>query len=257
VVLTGGSISELVALEREAAMADIGFGNRLVGLAGTEGEFAKSLLAIAQKLTGGEGASARTPFPHGIGSIELTATVEPQKIQFSLKIVDAAGKPVSPFTAELTETAFGSTAADILTYCVSLDTNDDPAMTDCNAFVKKVASKFGVTVDASLDADGIVDSFGSAPFTKTTMDPAAAMSWANDGLVVAGMKKAELSNYSPHKNGHVSIVHSTADSAHPGFPMASWGSLGGRGKSNTSIRKSFPATACDDGVVHFAFAQTS
>jgi hypothetical protein len=123
--------------------------------------------------------------------------------------------------------------------------------------VKKVAGNFGVTIDAGLDADGIVGSFGSAPFTKTTTDPATAMSWANDGLVVGGMTKAQLNKYGPHKNGHVSIVHNTADSAHPGFPMASWGSLGGRGMSNTSIRQSFPAAACDEDKVHFAFASTS
>jgi hypothetical protein len=228
-----------------------------VGLGGTEGEFAKNLLAIAHKLTGGEGTSARTPFPHGIGSIEVTATVEPQKIQFSLKITDAAGKPVSPLAAKLLEAASTSVAGDILNFCISLDTNDDPVMTDCNAFVKKVAGNFGVIIDASLDADGIVGSFGSAPFTKTTTDPATAMSWANDGLVVAGMKKEELNAYGPHSNGHVAIIHNIADSAHPGFPMASWGSLGGRGKSNTSIRQSFPAAACDDSAVHFAFAQTN
>jgi hypothetical protein len=130
-------------------------------------------------------------------------------------------------------------------------------MTDCNAFVRKVAANFGVTIDSSLDADGIVGSFGSAPFTKTTMDPATAMSWANDGLVVAGMTKAELNKYGPHSNGHVAIIHNAPDTAHPGFPMASWGSLGGRGKSNTSVRQSFPATACDDDAVHFAFAPTS
>jgi hypothetical protein len=245
----------VLALERGAEMVNME-GSRSVGLAGSEGEFAKALLAIAQKLTGGEGSSARTPFPHGIGSIEVTATVEPQKIQFSLKIADAGGRPVSSFT-ELTEAASRSIAADILNYCVSLDNNDDPVMTDCNAFVKNVAGNFGVTIDAGLDADGIVGSFGSGPFTKTTTDPATAMSWANDGLVVGGMTKAELNKYGPHTNGHVSIVHNTADSAHPGFPMASWGSLGGRGKSNTSIRQSFPAAACDEDKVHFAFAPTS
>jgi hypothetical protein len=227
------------------------------GFGGTEGEFAKTLMAITQKLTGGEGFGGPTTFPHGIGNIEITATLEPQKISFSLKIADAIGKPTSPLTTGFTKAASSSTAADILNYCVSLDTSNDPVMTDCNAFVKKVAANFGVTIDASLDADGIVGSFGSTPFTKTTMDPAIAMSWANDGLVVAGMTKAELNGFGPHSNGHVAIVHNTADTAHPGFPMASWGSLGGRGQSNTSIRQSFPATACDADAMHFAFAPTS
>jgi hypothetical protein len=56
------------------------------GLRGTEGEFAETLMAITQRLTGGESASGLTrPFPHGIGNIEITATLEPQKISFSLK----------------------------------------------------------------------------------------------------------------------------------------------------------------------------
>lgn len=148
-------------------------------------------------------------------------------------------------------------ATDILEYCVGLDSNDDPVMTDCNAFVKKVAGNFGVTIDPGLDADGITGAFGSAPFTKATTDPAVAMSWANDGLVVAGMTKSDLDNYGPHSHGHVAIAHNTADANHPGFSMASWGSLGGRGKSNTSIRLSFPAAACDNHAVHFGFAPTS
>jgi hypothetical protein len=133
-----------------------------------------------------------------------------------------------------------------------------PVMVDCNAFVKKVASNFGVTIDPSLDADGIVNSFGSSPLTQTTMDPATAMSWSSGGLVVAGMRKADLDpTYGSYSHGHVAIVHNVADPNHPGFPMASWGKLGApgtRGKSNTSIRQSFPATACDDNAVHFAFA---
>lgn len=150
-----------------------------------------------------------------------------------------------------------SIADDILNYCETLDSNNDPAMGDCNAFVKNVAGQFGVTINASLNADGIVGSFGSAPFTKTTMDPTTAMSWANDGLVIAGMTKTELNaGYGPHSNGHVAVVHNIADSNHRNFPMASWGVLGGRGKSDASIRLSFPAAACDADAVHFAFAPT-
>lgn len=134
---------------------------------------------------------------------------------------------------------------------------DNPVMKDCYQFVKKVAAQFGVTIGANLDADGIVNSFSSPPFTKTTMDPATAISWANDGFVVAGMKKAELDDTDrPHSNGHVAIVHNQSDPNHEGLPMASSGTLGSRGKSNKSIRISFPATACDEAV-HFAFAPTS
>jgi hypothetical protein len=171
---------------------------------------------------------------------------------------DALGKPAPDLIARALDAVSSAIAANILNYCVSLDTNDDPVMKDCNAFVKNVTGNFGVTIDPSLDADGIVDSFTSAPFTKTTMDPSAAISWANDGLVVAGMKRAELDGtYGNYSHGHVAIVHNIADPNHPGFPMASWGTLGGRGKSDTSIRQSFPAAACDDDAVHFAFAPTN
>jgi hypothetical protein len=232
--------------------------NEQAGLTGTEGDFVRALLGIAQTLTGAGRSSTSAPFPHGIGTIEINASVEPQKINFSLKITDATGKVASTTAARLLDTVPGAVATDILNYCVSLDTNDDAVMTDCNAFVKKVGGNFNVTIGSALDADGIVDSFSSAPFTKTTMDPATAISWANDGLVVAGMKKADLDGtYGSYSHGHVAIVHNLADPNHPGFPMASWGTLGGRGKSDTSIRQSFPAAACDDDAVHFAFAPTN
>jgi hypothetical protein len=248
----------IVAFQPAATMVNVGGANQSVGLTGTEGEFVKALLAIAQKLTDAQRTGVPAPFPHGIGTVEIAATVEPLRISFSLKITDADGRPASAPAARPLDAASSSIAATILTYCVALDTNDDPVMKDCNAFVKNVAGNFGVTIDATLDADGIVDSFTNAPFTKTTMDPSAAISWANEGLVVAGMKRAELDGaYGSYSHGHVAIVHDIADPNHPGFPMASWGTLGGRGKSDTSIRQSFPAAACDDDAVHFAFAPTS
>ncbi len=156
------------------------------------------------------------------------------------------------------DTTPDSISADILNYCLSLDRANDPVMRDCNAFVKKVAGKFGVPIDPGLDADEIVDAFPAAPFTKTTTNPVTAMLWAKDGLVVAGMTLAELdAGYGTHTNGHVAIVHPAADPDHSGFPMASWGVLGGQGKSNVSIRWTFPAAACDADAVHFAFAPAS
>jgi hypothetical protein len=230
------------------------------GLRGVEGEFASALLQIVQKvLSNKPDPAGPVLFPHGVGTLEMTASVEPQKINFSVKITDALAKPITGVSPRVAlEFAPGAIADDILNYCVSLDTADDPVMKDCNAFVKKVGSHFGVTIP-DLDADGIVDSFSSAPFSKTTMDPATAMAWASDGLVVAGMKKSELNpTYgTKYDHGHVAIVHATEDPAHPGYPMASWGSLGGRGTSDTSIRQSFPAAACNNHAVHFAFAVTS
>jgi hypothetical protein len=224
------------------------------GLTGTEAEISRALLAIMQKLTSGQSTDVRSAFPHGIGTIDISAKVEPAKISLSLKITDAAGRLASPLVDRFIDT----TGDKILKYCVSLDDDDDAVMGDCNAFVKKVANNFGVTIDATADADGIVDSFGSAPFTKTTMDPKVAMGWAKDGLVVAGMKKSELDgHYGKYTHGHVAIAHNAEDQAHPGFPMASWGTIEGRGQSNTTIRQSFKAKACDDRAVHFAFAPTS
>ncbi|MGM5000116.1 hypothetical protein AB8A05_15390 [Tardiphaga sp. 538_B7_N1_4] len=223
-------------------------------LTGTEAEFSRALLAIMQRLTSAQSAGAPSAFPHGIGTIDISATIEPAKISLSFKITDAAGKLGSPLVSRLIDT----TGDQILKYCVSLDEADDGVMTDCNAFVKKVASNFGVTIDSTADADKIVDSFGGAPFTKTTTDPKVAMGWAKDGMVVAGMKKSELDgHYGNYTHGHVAIVHNAEDQVHKGFPMASWGTIGGRGRSNTTIRQSFKAKACDDKAVHFAFAPTS
>jgi hypothetical protein len=227
-------------------------------------EFANALLDILRKIVDVSSSTtlvnAPMLFPRGIGLININTSIEPQKISLSLKISDTSVQGIEPsprFTDRLTAIA-PSVADDIMSYCVSLDTSGDPVMTDCNAFVKKVGAHFGITIP-DLNADGIVDSFSAAPFSKTTMDPAIAMSWAKDGLVLAGMKIAELNPAygTQYHNGHVAIVHPTEDSNHPGFPMASWGTLGGRGHANRSIRQSFPAAACDDGAVHFAFASGS
>jgi hypothetical protein len=231
------------------------------GLQGVESEFATALLQTVRTLISEKSDQSAGPvlFPHGVGTFELTASVEPQKISLSVKIADAGAKPAAAVLPRAAlEMAPQTISDDILNYCVSLDTTDNPVMKDCNAFVKNVGSHFGVTIP-DLDADGIVDSFPSAPFSKITMDPATAMLWARDGLVVAGMKKSELNPAygTKYDHGHLAIVHATEDPAHPGYPMASWGSLGGRGKSNTSIRYSFPAAACNDHAVHFAFAATS
>jgi hypothetical protein len=223
------------------------------GLTGAEAEFSRVLSAILQKLTTAQSTGTPCAFPHGIGTIEIAATIEPSKISLSLKMADAT----KPALVQVAKRLDGSIADKILNYCISLDTAGDPAMNDCNAFVKKIAGNFGVTIDATADADKIVASFTGAPFTKTTRDPSTAILWANDGLVVAGMKQAELNQYGPHSHGHLAIVHNTVDPSHTDFPMASWGSIDGGGTSNTSIRQSFPAAACDADAVHFAFAPTS
>jgi hypothetical protein len=191
-------------------------------------------------------------FPFGITKLNVEIKL-PGDTGFSLLLQgpDQVNAPKSLFRMKLI-------ADDILDICVALDQNNDPVMGDCNAFVKKVGTAVGVAIP-DLDADGIVNAFNVAPFSKTTMNPVEAMAWAKDGLVIAGMTKADLNPAygTKYKNGHVAVVHSIEDPAHPGFPMASWGVLNGRGKSNTSIRLSFPAQACTDNTVRYAFAATS
>jgi hypothetical protein len=229
-----------------------------------ETELRVAVLEIVQKVLkdASDGGGGRNRlFPNGVGLVEVQATLDLPKFTLSARIADVQYPPSGPKPAGLFE-AVGpkilAVADDILTYCISLDNNNDPVMKDCNAFVKKVGKQFGVPIP-DTNADGIVDAMNAAPFSKTTMDPAEAMGWAANGLVVAGMKLSELNpKYgTKYTNGHVAIVHATEDSAHPGFPMASWGRLGGRGQSNASIRLSFPAKACDDHAVHFAYAETS
>jgi hypothetical protein len=231
-------------------------------LKGIEMELASAVLDIVRKLVT-DATKERLPgkaglFPNGIGLFEIQTSIELSKITLSARIADVTIAPVSTKAFDLSDLTSRALTDGILSYCISLDAADDPVMTDCNAFVKKVGANFGVAIP-DLNADGIVDSFGAAPFSKTTMNPGVAMSWAKDGLVLAGMKMADLNpTYgTAYKNGHVAVVHSTEDAAHPGFPMASWGALGGRGHANRSIRQSFPARACDDSAIHFAFAATT
>lgn len=228
-----------------------------------EADLRAAILDIVQKLlsdTSTAGDRNRL-FPNGIGLVEVQASLDLPKFTLSARIADvqypaAPPKPVGLFEAVTPRVL--TVADDILAYCVSLDQNDDPVMKDCNAFVKRIGAKFGVAIP-DTNADGIVDAMGGPPFSKTTMDPSEAMRWASGGLVVAGMKLSELNPAygTKYKNGHVAIVHATADPSHPGFPMASWGRLGGRGQANASIRLSFPAAACDDDAVHFAYAATA
>lgn len=227
----------------------------------TENQFAADLLAIVQSIldNSSRGALKDTPllFPNGISSLDMSADIEPTRISLSVKITSGPPRSNAAIARAMADLSPLSIADDILTYCISLAAAGDPVMADCNKFVKKVGAQFGVAIP-DLDADGIIDSFNASPFTQTTMDPAVAMSWAQNGLVIAGMKLSDLNpTYgTQYDHGHVAVVHAAADPLHPGFPMASWGRLGGGGAANTSIRRSFPAAACDDRAVRFAFAQT-
>lgn len=175
-------------------------------------DIVRNVLAEAAKLPA---KGEHRLFPNGVGLLEVQATVEVPKFTVSARIADV--QYTSPPKPTYRAVRILGVADDIFAYCLQLDSSDDPVMTDCNAFVKKVGTRFSVPIP-DKDADGIVDSFNDIPFTKTTMDPAMAMSWANDGLVVAGMKLAQLNpKYgTKYKNGHVTIVHATADPNHPG-----------------------------------------
>jgi hypothetical protein len=144
-------------------------------------------------------------------------------------------------------------AEEVAEYCVELDRHNDPVMSDCSEFVRKVATRLGIRLP-KVSADTMVNSFANLPFAKRTNDPTQAIEWANDGFVLAGMTVDQLSpRYGlKYHSGHLAVVHPRSDARHPGFPLASWGTFGGRGRQR-SIRWSFPAAACDDRAVHFAF----
>jgi hypothetical protein len=122
------------------------------------------------------------------------------------------------------------------------EANWDANKNDCNHFVKAVADALGVTLFSSSDnADAIVDKLGNAPgwsLIPSTMDLSTVETDASAGqLIIAGLKSGDFNP--PRNNGHVVVVVKGDDSAHPGFPLAYWGKLGGIGAKASSIRNSF------------------
>ena len=110
---------------------------------------------------------------------------------------------------------------------------------DCNHFVKAVAEQLGVTAFAAGDnADAICDKLAAAgDWTSTTNLVVVEQNASAGQFIIAGLKAADFTP--PRNNGHVAVVVKGDDVAHPGYPLAYWGKLGGAGEKDKSIRLSF------------------
>jgi hypothetical protein len=127
----------------------------------------------------------------------------------------------------------------------------DANKTDCNHFVKAVADDLGVTLfDSGDDADAILNKLSSATGWSVIPDRAKVEAQAGTGqFIIAGLRSSEFQP--PRAHGHVVVVVAGDDSSHPGFPMAYWGTLGGVGKKNSSIRNAFIPGPDLDAVHYF------
>jgi hypothetical protein len=120
--------------------------------------------------------------------------------------------------------------------------NWDANKSDCNHFVKAVADALGLTLFSAGDnADAIMDKLANAvgwAVIPSSTDLSAVENDASAGhFIIAGLKSADFTP--PRNNGHVVVVVKGDDSAHPGFPLAYWGKLGGVGAKDSSIRNTF------------------
>jgi hypothetical protein len=115
----------------------------------------------------------------------------------------------------------------------------DANKSDCNHFVKAVADDLGVTIfSAGDDADTITDKLSNAAGWSLIPDLSTVENDAAAGqFIIAGLKSADFTP--PRAHGHVVVVVKGDDPAHPGYPMAYWGKLGGVGEKDSSIRNAF------------------
>jgi len=125
---------------------------------------------------------------------------------------------------------------------------------DCNHFVKAVADALGVTLfDPGDNADAIVDKLSNAPGWNAIPDRATVETQAAAGeFTIAGLKSTEFTP--PRNNGHVVVVVNGDDQAHPGYPMAYWGTLNGVGQKDSSIRNAFIPGPDLDSVHYFGIS---
>ena len=126
----------------------------------------------------------------------------------------------------------------------------DANKSDCNKFVKAVASALGVALPGDLDADGIVAHVGaSADYTKLE-DGADAKSKAEAGkLVIAGLKGAD--HDPPRAHGHVVVVvDGELDPTHKKYPHAYWGTLNGVGEKDKTVNFAWRAADRDNVEYH-------
>jgi hypothetical protein len=119
------------------------------------------------------------------------------------------------------------------------EANWDANKSDCNHFVKAVASALGVNLFASGDdADGILNKLAAASGWNSIGDLATVESDAAAGqFIIAGLKSGNFNP--PRQHGHVVVVVKGDDPNHPSFPLAYWGTLGGVGQKDSSIRNTF------------------
>ncbi len=131
------------------------------------------------------------------------------------------------------------------------EANWDANKDDCNHFVKAVADALGVTLfDPNDNADAILNKLAGAPGWSSIPNRAQVEAQADAGqFIIAGLRSIEF--HPPRNNGHVVVVVAGDDSSHPGFPMAYWGTLGGVGQKNSSIRNTFIPGPDLDAVHYF------
>ena len=121
---------------------------------------------------------------------------------------------------------------------------------DCNAFVKAVASDLGISIP-DTNANGIVDFLSSSSewTALASGNGAQAKAEADAGkFVIGALRGNEL--VPPQENGHVLVVMSgPLDPTHNQYPRAAWGKLGSVGEKDSFVNFSFNATDRDD--VHY------
>jgi hypothetical protein len=121
------------------------------------------------------------------------------------------------------------------------EANWDANKGDCNHFVKAVADALGVTLFSPGDNAELSYKLGNASgwsLIPSTPDLSTVEADASTGqFIIAGLKSSDFNP--PRNNGHVVVVVKGDDGAHPGFPLAYWGKLGGVGAKDSSIRNSF------------------
>lgn len=134
-----------------------------------------------------------------------------------------------------------STADDIIAICErKWDTNKS----DCNAFVKAVATDYGISLNGL--ADEIVTTILGAGWEQLGKDGVAAKAAADSGkLVIGGLKGSD--HNPPRDHGHVVIVVS-GPLARGKYPSGYWGSTGGVGKKNATLNYAWNADDRDNVV---------
>jgi hypothetical protein len=156
----------------------------------------------------------------------------------------ARRRQVSAVTKVAAAAAWSPTpeAQKVIDTCQDVFDNVAGAKRDCNKFVKAVCDKFNVNpFDDNDNADAITNDIRDSGWcsrngwTQLAKDPQKAKDAADRGeLVVAGATGADVHQ----AHGHVVIVVSS-EKLWKGYPYASWGKLGGVGKTNAKMTVAF------------------